>query len=143
MKGIKAGDQITVMRKERTRYGVEPHPVLVRVEKVGRKYVTGVMNYLDPQIDKVVENNRYSSRWNMEEYELLSGCFDTDLIKRWRKHDRDLREYKEKLDKAFWRIDIEERDKYRNAKGEREAQWRGANPRPLFVVSELEPNSED
>jgi len=129
----KEGDKITIMRKKSNRFNaVEPHPILVRVEKVGRTYITGVCNWFDPQEGKIVEHNRYSSRFNMEEYNIISKSFDVDLVKRFREYQRELRRFKEREERALRCIDQEERTKYYNAKAERETAWRAANPRPTF-----------
>jgi len=128
----KEGDKITIMRKKANNRSVEPHPILVRVEKVGLKYITGVCNWFDSQEKKVVENNRYSSRFNMEEYDIISKCFDVGLIKRFRDYEQELRGFTERKLIALREIEWEEKQKYYDAKAKREAEWRENNPQPKY-----------
>ena len=117
--------------------------IIVRVEKVGRKYITGVCNWFDPQLGEVVEKNQYSSKFDMTEYDIVSKSFDVLLVRRFREYQSALREYQHKENIAFRDIEWEERDKYRDVKGGREATWREANPRPVFGFSSLVPKCED
>ena len=132
---VREGDFVTVMQSEASRFTcVEPRPVFLRVEKVGRKYVSGVVNHFDSERNQVVENNRYSTKFDMGEYMLLSTSFDVELAKRFNEHGRELQEFKQKEADALRNIDWTERQKYYDAKGLREAQWREANPQPVFKV---------
>lgn len=101
--------------------------VILRVTKVGRKYVYGHTIWTD-QIDG--EKESYDVRkFNLEEYKLYPEKRQ-DLYDELRQHERNVRKWKDEKEKYYRDVDRELRDKKYKEMAERMNEWDKRNPFP-------------
>ena len=131
----KIGDKLTLMRKKTSQYGVEPHPILIIVTRVGHKYLTGYLQQVSEPLE-IEQVNRATSRFDMTIYDIIDHCFRPDLVKKFKLYYTELMEWKNRMERGERIIDSEEQSIYHSARRVRIVAWRTDNPRPVFEIEE-------